>query len=235
MYQQGLEKEEQLEKRRDNIRLPPVQLPYNLNKSTMDELDHRMVYVSGELLHERELRVLPRYFEETLGCLIITPLRRTDGSIVMINRGWVPAQLKTPELRTEAQVTGKVTILGHVVPGDNDFSFKLGSNKPFFQVVNTPERNVWPRIDLEEMGNWVNSQPVLISALANPPNPGGYPIGGQTEFKLDNWLLTQSYQMLGSAAIMMAVLTGSRFLHRFSSRKRFPWQPKPPTSTPFTD
>lgn len=232
LYRQGKEQEPQIQKRRENVQLPPVALPRNPSQAELLDLDHRLVFVSGELLHEREMRVYPRYFESQMGMYVFTPLRRPDGSIVIINRGWVPAPLQNPATRMESQVTDKVTILGHLVGGDDSFPFKFWSDKPFFQVVNSPEKNMWPRVDVEEMAGWVNASPILISALANPPNPGGYPIGGQTDFKLENTLLTSSYQYGALAAAMVAAIVGARYMHRLGVR--LPWQKKPPSYTPFT-
>lgn len=232
LYQLGTEQEPTIQRRNENMKLPAVPLPSNPTQEQLAELDHRQVYVSGQLLHEREIRVVPRYFESQLGLHIITPIRRSDGSIVMINRGWVPASLKEPETRMEAQVREKVTILGHLVPGDEPFPFKVFSENPFLKVVNSPERNIWPRVDLNEMGDWVNSSPIMISALVHPPNPGGYPIGGQTDFQLSNTLLNQSYQYAGLAVCMIAAVAGGRYVHRMGIR--LPWQKKPPSYTPFT-
>jgi len=232
LYRQGMEQEPQIEKRRTNIHLPPVSLPWNPSEEQLSDLDHRLVFVSGELLHDREMRVFPRHFESQMGMYVFTPLRRPDGSIVIINRGWVPAQLQDPSARMESQVTDKVTILGHLVGGDDPFPFSFFSEKPFFQVVNTPERNMWPRVDVEEMAHWVNASPILISALASPPNPGGYPIGGQTNFKLENTLITQAYQYGALAAVMVGAIVGARYVHKLGIR--LPWQKKPPPYTPFT-
>lgn len=220
-----------IDRRNKNIGLPPAPLPYNPTKEQLDELDHRQVYVSGEFLHERELRVYPRYLDSELGMHVITPIRRPDNSIVLINRGWVPAALKDPESRMEAQITDKVTILGHLIPGEDPFPFKFLSDKPLFSVANSPEKNLWPRVDLEEMGEWVNSSPILIAALADPPNPGGIPYGGQADLRLKNDLLSLSYQYAGLAAFMVAAIIGGRYVHRAGIR--LPWAKKPPT--PFTD
>lgn len=221
-----------IEKRNSNLGLPPVPLPYNPTEEQLAELDHRQVYVSGELLHERELRVAPRYFESEVGIHVYTPLRRRDGSIVIINRGWVPTQLIDPETRSEAQIAERVTVLGHLVPGEDPHPLKIFSDKPFFEVVNSPERNNWPRVDVQEMANWVHASPILISALADPPNPGGYPIGGQTEFRLKNTTLMQAYQFAGLGLVMAAAIVGGQHFRKLGIR--LPWQKKPPSTTPFT-
>jgi len=41
-------------------------------------------------------------------------------------------------------------------------------------------------LDLPELAKQTNAKPVLIEALAEPKNPGGYPIGGQTSLNLRN-------------------------------------------------
>lgn len=232
-YQNSQEDEKALKKRRINVTLPPVPLPYNLTKEVLEDLDHRLVYVSGELLHEREMRLLVKEYESKIGLHVYTPLRRSDGSAVIINRGWVPPELKDPETRKEAQVTEKVTIIGHLLGTDDGAVWSLGGIEPLLQRVNVPDRNMWARADLKEMGEWVNAQPVLISALEQPPNPGGYPIGGQTEFQLDNWRRTLAYELTAAAVVMFAALIGGRSIHKLGIR--LPWQKPPPPHTPFTD
>lgn len=231
LYNEAMELEPIIETRRRNLELAPAPLPLNPSKEQLSSLDHRLVFVTGEFLHEREIRVIPRYYESQLGMQVITPIRRSDGSIVLINRGWVPGALQSPEMRSEAQVRDKVTILGHLVPGDEPFPFKFFSDKPIFTVVNSPERNLWPTIDIKEMSEWVNSSPILISALADPPNPGGYPIGGQTELQITNTLLYQSYQYMGLAVCMVGAIVAGRYVHKLGIR--LPWQKKPPAYTPF--
>lgn len=214
--------------------LPPVALPHVVSDELLHELDHRIVYATGRFLHEREMRVLPRYFEDKLGLYVFTPLRRSDGTTIIINRGWVPADLKDGKDREEAQLTETVTVMGHLIGSEDGVPWILGGgSQPIVQKSNVPDRNLWVRVDLKQMGEWVNAQPVLISALASPPNPGGYPIGGQTDFKLDNWKRTLSYEIFAVSACMMAALFGSRFATRLGYK--LPWLKPPPPHTPFTE
>lgn len=232
-YEGGLEDEKKIERRKHNLSLPPIALPQLLTDEVLQDLDHRLVYVAGEFLHEREMRVLPKYYESFVGLHIYTPLRRSDGSSVIINRGWVPPEMKDPETRQEAAVTEKVTILGHLLGSEDSATFSLGGAVPLLRKMNMPDRNMWARVDLKEMGEWVNASPVLISAVGWPVNPGGYPIGGQTDFQLDNWRYKLSLELAGASCIMLAVLVGRKVLTR--GRVRLPWQKPPPPHTPFTD
>ena len=42
----------------------------------------------------------------------MTPLRRDDGSTILINRGFVPQDRRDPSSRSEGQIEGSVTIAG---------------------------------------------------------------------------------------------------------------------------
>ena len=46
------------------------------------------------------------------GYVILTPLRLTDGGIVIVNRGFAPAELKEPAKRAAGQTAGEVTLSG---------------------------------------------------------------------------------------------------------------------------
>ncbi|WP_423709930.1 SURF1 family protein [Undibacterium sp. WLX3042] len=71
--------------------------------------EYRHVQVSGQLLSEQTSYVQASTVLGS-GYWMLTPLRQSDGSIVLINRGFVPAQNKTtsaaqPQLQTKQEVS----------------------------------------------------------------------------------------------------------------------------------
>ena len=71
------------------------------------------VRASGRFDHAKE-RYLFALSEGSAGWHVITPLQTADGETVLIDRGFVPDNLKAPALRAEGEVEGVVTVTGIV-------------------------------------------------------------------------------------------------------------------------
>ncbi len=139
----------------------------------------RPVRVRGVFLHDQELYVGARSQRGNAGYQIVTPLRRADGGIVLVNRGWVPLDRKQPATRSEAQVAGMVEVAGIVRPIE----------RPGWAMPdNRPAENFWFYVDVPAMARALGLDavaPVVVDA-GPAPNPGGFPIGGQTRTEIRN-------------------------------------------------
>ncbi|WP_431275658.1 SURF1 family protein [Variovorax ureilyticus] len=73
--------------------------------------EYRRVSATGTLLHDRETLV-----QATTalggGYWVLTPLQRTDGSVVLINRGFVPPERRDRANRDDNAPVGETTITG---------------------------------------------------------------------------------------------------------------------------
>src|SRR5262245_15814166 len=126
---------------RPTERPPPGQL------SSLGDLDFGHATVAGQFLHDREMYVAARTMEGSVGFQIVTPLQMADGHVVLVNRGWVPANRKDPAKRAEGQVAGTVTVDGAIrVPRPRTWLQR--------QLVpdNDPVKNFWFWNDLAAMG-----------------------------------------------------------------------------------
>lgn len=148
--------------------------------------EYRKVRLTGTFLHDKEQHLLARSLNRNVGLQIVTPLRLESGEVVLFNRGWVPEGLKDPARRPAGQVPGVVTVEGVVRLSEADM-------KSWFIPDNKPERNVWLTVDVATMRRAAGlpDAPVLKAdqwfvAADATPNPGGYPIGGQTRVNLPN-------------------------------------------------
>jgi surfeit locus 1 family protein len=161
------------------IALPRAGAP--LSPGALADLDYRRATAIGQFLHDREMYLAARTMQGAVGYQVITPLQRTDGSIVLVNRGWVPDDRKDPAKRPEGQVATEVTIEGAIrAPG----------RQHWLQPDNEPEKNLWFWTDLDAMARHAGAAPerlvpVFLEAVA-APNPGGLPVGGQTRVNLPN-------------------------------------------------
>ena len=168
-----------------------------------DQDEFRKVRVTGTFLHDLEAPVYglapgTRQGAPLQGYYIITPLRLTSGPIVMINRGFVPTDLKNPATRKQAQPDAEVTITGLV---------RAPEARTAFTPNDDPARNLWftrnPQAIAEARG-LESVAPFLIDADATP-NPGGWPRGGQTQLTLPNNHLQYALTWYGLALTLVGV------------------------------
>ena len=156
---------------------------------------YRRVTVKGVFLHEREIPVLA-VTEAGPGWWIMTPLRTSRGDI-LINRGFVPVELKSPPRRADGQIRGPVRVTG-----------LLRSSEPggAFLRANAPTEGRWYSRDVRAMaragGLGGSVAPYFIDADATP-NPGGYPEGGQTVVRFRNSHLEYALTWMGLCGLSL--------------------------------
>lgn len=101
----------------------------------------------------------PRVRDGTHGLHLITPLVRTDGSTVLVDRGFVTKDMGPTSM--SLPVTGKVRVAGMV---------RLSQSRNAFTPDNNPEKGEWYWTDVDTMveyagGEKANVQPVFIEAI----------------------------------------------------------------------
>ena len=113
----------------------------------------------------------------------MTPLVRRDGPPVLVNRGWVPKDRKEPASRSPGQVAGEVSVDGIARVSQVRTGWLSGMIPD-----NQPDRNLWFTMDLPAMAAALGLPEVApLYVEAGPaPNPGTYPLGGQTRVSLPN-------------------------------------------------
>lgn len=168
-----------------------------------DQDEFRKVQVSGTFLHALEAPVYglapgAQQGAPLQGYYIITPLKLPTGATVMVNRGFVPTELKDPAKRPQAQPEGEVTITGLV---------RAPEARNAFTPKDDPSRNLWFARDphaIAEAYRLERVAPFLIDADATP-NPGGWPRGGQTQLTLPNNHLQYAVTWFGIALTLIGV------------------------------
>ena len=159
-------------------------------------IEFRRVLVEGEFLHDKEM-FLAANRDGRFGFHLITPLKRNDGSFVLVNRGWIPPGMREPWLRVDSRTEGPVSIEGVIrtSPGRSSLSPK-----------NDLAKNYWFWRDFEAMAAFagVEAPPFMVEA-GPAPNPGGVPIGREFRVELRNEHL-QYVIIWFSLAIALAVI-----------------------------
>lgn len=178
----------------------PVAPPADWNPAR-DEFEH--VRVTGRFLNDRETLVHGLAAGETpgralQGYYVITPFRRADGGMVLVNRGFVPTELKAQGDRRDGLVEGDTTVVG----------LMRGSEaRTMFVPAPDPVRNEWFHRDVPGIAaarGLPEAAPYLIEADAAP---GGktWPRGGQLRVDLPNNHLQYAFTWFGIAACLLGV------------------------------
>lgn len=181
--------------REARLNADPVPLPADLDDP--DAYNFRPVTVTGRFLHAQELYLAGRNKGRRPGYGIVTPLERPDGRVVLIDRGWVPLDLKDPATRAAGQVEGTVTITGIA---------RLPQSAGWLMPDHEASENFWFTIDLEAMGAFIGRDPapVYVQAFA-PANPGGYPVGERARVDLPNDHLQYAITWYSLAVILLVI------------------------------
>lgn len=143
----------------ERVAAPPTLLPatQDILKSP-GEWEYRRFLIRGEWCHDREILVGPRTRGDGVaGWFVLTPLRfeGTDRTI-LVNRGWVSMDRKDPQSRPQSHTQSQVIIQGVYRPSEK---------KGTFVPANDPQRGQWYRVDAEEMGQWCQTDPILLDVL----------------------------------------------------------------------
>jgi surfeit locus 1 family protein len=140
--------------------------------------EYRHVTVTGRFLHDRETPV-KAVTDEGAGYWVLTPLRRDDGTTILINRGFVPTERRDPSTRREDDPRGDVEVTGLL---------RMTEPKGGFLRNNDPAHDRWYSRDVIAIAaarGLDNVAPFFIDADA-APNASGYPIGGLTVVRFPN-------------------------------------------------
>jgi surfeit locus 1 family protein len=166
------------------------------------EDEFRRVRLTGTYLHDLEAPVhglaAGSGGRAAQGYFVFTPLKRPDGSVVIINRGFVPTELRDPASRAAGQVAGEVAVTGLV---------RAPESARLFVPDNHASRNEWFTRDIGAIARAKGLDrvaPFTIDADATA-NPGGWPKGGQTRLSIRNDHLTYALTWFGLGLTLLGV------------------------------
>ena len=203
-------KQDLIAHRESGLAAPPVILPAISND--WQSYDFRRVEATGVFRHDLEQQYGVRTHGERLGHHILTPLVRSDGSAVLVDRGWVPVDRLAPESRSEGQLSGQVRVEGIG-------RYRADDAPLWVTPSNQPDERRWFWYDLDALAETVGLEilPVVIEA-DDRPNPGGLPIGGLTRIELPNNHLQYALTWYALALTLLAVYIAFSMQHRDEPR-----------------
>jgi surfeit locus 1 family protein len=169
--------------------------------------DYEKVRFSGTYLNDKELHLQGLLTTEgkgmapastELGFYVITPMRLADGSVVLVNRGFVPQEKVDPATRQAGQLSGEQTVTGLM---------RAPQEQGLFVPDDDPAKNVWFTRNPAKMGaaaGLPNAAPFTVDADATPV-PGGLPVGGKTIIAFPNNHLQYMFTWFALALSLAAV------------------------------
>lgn len=168
---------------------------------------YRRVRLTGVFDHAHETLV-QAVTEQGPGFWVLTPLATDQGFTVLVNRGFVPADRKTPATRAAGQAQGPVAVTGLL---------RLSEPHGGFLRANDPGQGRWYSRDVaaivsaQRLGNVA---PYFVDADATS-NPGGWPLGGLTVVRFPNSHLIYALTWFG-----LALLTSGAGVYVFLDARR---------------
>ncbi|NTF40412.1 SURF1 family protein [Rhizobium rhizogenes] len=170
--------------------------------------EYKHVQAKGTFLNDKETQV---YASTELGpgYWVLTPLKQADGTIVLVNRGFVPTEKRQPTTRPDGQIGGETTVTGLL---------RINEPKGTLMRSNVPAEERWYSRDVTAIADVRSLQkvaPYFIDA-DDTKNPGGLPVGGLTQIVFHNSHLVYAITWYGLAAMTLGLAV---FLVYFERRR----------------
>ncbi|MBV9348806.1 MAG: SURF1 family protein [Pseudolabrys sp.] len=178
------------------------------DKLTAAESEFQRVEFPAELIPDQEALVYTagsafRPDVSGAGYWVLAPVRLAGGSVVVINRGFVPLERRDPANRPAPSSAGVTEFTGVL---------RWPDARGLFTPADEPARNVWYVRDAKLIAaakGWGDVAPFLVDQEA-PQNPGGVPRVGPLSVRLSNnhlqYALTWFGLALGLAGIYVTWL-----------------------------
>ena len=192
---------------------PPARADWPQVSAANDEYRH--VRLTGTFLHDKET-LTQASTRLGAGFWVLTPLRAADGTVVLVNRGFVPPEARERASRAATEAKGEVTVAGLL---------RITEPKGGFLRKNDPAADRWFSRDVQAIGaaRGLNDvAPYFVDAEADPSispqaaDMADYPVRGLTVIAFPNSHLVYALTWYGLA---LMVLGGAWFVWRDGRRR----------------
>jgi len=207
-----------IERVEQRVDAPPVAAPAGADIDP-EAYEYLRVRLHGEFLHRRETLVQASTRLGS-GYWVLAPLRRQDGTTVLVNRGFVAPENRHRTQRRQGEPRGPVTVTGLLRPSEPGGAFLRD---------NVPSENRWYSRDvaaIAEARGLSGVAPYFVDADAPPLAAGsgaGQPVSGLTviQFRNNHLVYALTWFML---ALMVA--GGAGYVAREEFRPRRSGDPR---------
>ncbi|MDB6002396.1 MAG: putative surfeit locus 1 protein [Rhizobacter sp.] len=156
---------------------------------------YRHVQATGTLLHDQETLVQAAT-ERGAGFWVLTPLRGADGSVVLVNQGFVPPERRDRSTRSASQTSGTTTVTGLL---------RISEPGGAFLRHNDANADRWYSRDVQAIAaarGLTHAAPYFIDAEAAPAASPDAPVGGLTVVAFHNNHLVYALTWYGLALMV---------------------------------
>jgi surfeit locus 1 family protein len=183
----------------------PPPPPGEWSQVTAANSEYRHVQATGAFLNDSETLV-QALTDLGAGFWVLTPLRLTDGTVVLVNRGFVPPEQRERAAHGAAEATTAATVTGLL---------RITEPKGWFLRRNDPARNLWYSRDVQALAAARGLGPPRVVApyfidqeasAASGVATGGAnsaPVGGLTVIAFRNAHLTYAITWYGLALLVV--------------------------------
>ena len=177
----------------------PVPPPADWTGLQPKAYEYRNVFARGTFDNAKETLVF-RPSEDGPGYLVMTPMALDGGGTIIVNRGFVPDNLKAQSLRAAGDPSGHVTVTGLMRAPEARNLFTPADDIATGQFFTKDPMTIAER-------DGIAAAPFVIDADATP-NPGGWPRGGATVLSIPNNHFAYAMTWFG-IALALFVIFGS--------------------------
>ncbi|MBB3935614.1 surfeit locus 1 family protein [Aureimonas phyllosphaerae] len=197
------------------VNAPPAAPPSPAQWAAFDgpSEEYRRVRLEGSFRNDRETFV-QALTELGSGFWVMTPFVMTDGTTILVNRGFVPADRRDPATRAAGQQPGPVSITGLL---------RLDEPGGGFLRSNDPAADRWFSRDVAAIAERRGLGPVapfFIDQSAGE-TPGGIPVGGLTVVAFRNHHLVYALTWFALATMLAGA---GIWIARDERRRRTAWR-----------
>ncbi|WVQ98427.1 hypothetical protein IAU59_005550 [Kwoniella sp. CBS 9459] len=183
-----------------NLQKPPMLLPASINLSALPDFSFRRVILRGKF-EGPPILFGPQTKDGFPGYHLILPFVRSDGSTILVNRGFITTTRATA-IREKRQAAPGLTMDGASDGKEYEVEGMLTrkGEKTIWSPENNIKTNEWFWKDVEGMAEWASVaaggdrevQPVLVDAIEEPDSSytllmnQGVPVGRPPQVELRN-------------------------------------------------
>lgn len=185
-----------IEKLENRIKEEPILLPLDANN--IDEKEYLSVSVTGKFNNNKEITMYSIGPNGEPGYDLYTPLVLSDGRIIIVNRGWVPEQIKQQSDRPNTITYDEVAVEGLL---------RKPWKKLWYGPENEAENNNWYYGDISQIASSQSLENVYPMFLfANKVDQdNSYPVAGRTELNIVNNHLDYALTWYGLAIVLIGI------------------------------